>query len=292
MSEALAGTEAVAAGTSGVGAPAAGTGTGATAGGTGQRDRWRSRGLGLVLPALLLAAWAAAARTGLLPASLLPGPGVVLRTLAGMAADGSLGRDLRATGFRLGAGFGLGASAGIGLGGLVGAVPAARRMLDPTVQGLRSVPSIAWVPLFILWFGIFDTSRVLLIAVGVFFPVYLNLSAAVAGVDRRLLEVGRVHGMGPFERLRRIALPASLPGLLVGLRGGLGLGWMFVAAAELMGASEGLGFELEDGDQTGRPERIIAALIVFALCGKATDLLLVVAGRPLVSWQDTEGERR
>ena len=144
------------------------------------------------------------------------------------------------------------------------------------------------MPLFILWFGIFDASKILLIAVGVFFPVYLNLSAAIASVDRKLIEVGRVNHLRGVARLLRIQLPASLPGLLTGLRGGLGLGWMFVAAAELMGASDGLGFELMDGDQTGRPERVLAALLVFALCGKATDLALVALGRPFVAWQDTE----
>ena len=251
-----------------------------------------SRWVGALVPLLLGIGWIVEARAELVPVSLLPSPGTVFATLCAMIADGSLLRDLGATGRRLAAGFGLGAAVGIGLGALVGAAPVARRLLDPTVQALRSVPSIAWVPLFILWFGIFDLSKILLISVGVFFPIYLNLAAAIGSVDRRLLEVGRVHGFGAFGRLLRIQLPASLPGLLVGLRGGLGLGWMFVAAAELMGASDGLGFELMDGDQTGRPERVLAALLVFALCGKATDLALVAAGRPLVAWQDTESQAR
>jgi sulfonate transport system permease protein len=247
--------------------------------------------LGAVPPVLILAAWVAEARTGLLPASLMPSPWLVLQTLRDMVADGSLWRDLAATGTRLAAGFALGSAVAIVLGGLVGASSFARRLLDPTIQAARSVPSIAWVPLFILWFGIFDTSKILLIAVGVFFPVYLNLAAAIGSVDRKLIEVGRVHRLGIAARLWRIQVPASLPGLVTGLRGGLGLGWMFVAAAELMGASDGLGFELMDGDQTGRPERVLAALLVFALCGKATDLALVTLGRPLIAWQDTE-ERR
>ena len=255
---------------------------------------WRAgpmRAAGLLLPGLLLILWAFEARRGLVPTSLLPSPELVATTLLDMARSGDLARDLSATGSRLGLGMLAGVAAGLVLGGLVGAAPLARRLLDPLLQGLRSVPSIAWVPLFILWFGIFETSKVLLIAVGVFFPVYLNLAAGIAGCDRKLLEVGHVHGLGALARLLRIQIPASLPSLVVGLRGGLGLGWMFVAAAELMGASDGLGFELMDGEQTGRPERVLAALLMFALCGKATDLVLAAIGRTALAWQDTEAAR-
>ncbi len=251
----------------------------------------RDAPIGALLPIALTVAWVVEAHAALLPTSLLPPPLLVLLTLREMIADGTLARDLAATGTRLASGFVTGGLAGVVLGSVVGAIPLARRLLDPTIQALRSVPSIAWVPLFILWFGIFDLSKILLIAVGVFFPVYLNVAAAVAGTDRKLLEVGRVNGLGTGARMLRIQIPASLPGLVTGLRGGLGLGWMFVAAAELMGASDGLGFELMDGDQTGRPERVIATLLVFAVCGKATDLLLVSVSRPLIAWQDTERAR-
>ena len=115
-----------------------------------------------------------------------------------------------------------------------------RRLLDPTLQALRAIPSIAWVPLFVLWFGIFEGSKVTLIAVGVFFPVYLGVMGAIMSVDRKLVEVGRAFRLSDFEMVRRILLPAVLPAYVVSLRAGLGLGWMFVVAAELMGASEGL----------------------------------------------------
>jgi sulfonate transport system permease protein len=174
------------------------------------------------------------------------------------------------------------------LGGLCGASPRARALLDPLIQALRSVPSLAWVPLFILWLGIFESSKITLVAVGVFFPVYLNLLSGIANVDRKWLEVGRVHGFAAWRQLLRIQLPAALPAYVIGLRSGLGLGWMFVAAAELLGASSGLGFILDDGEQTGRPERVIAALLLFGLCGKLTDVALASAGRRLVAWQDIE----
>jgi sulfonate transport system permease protein len=164
-----------------------------------------------------------------------------------------------------------------------------RRLFDPTLQALRNIPSIAWTPLFILWFGIFESSKILMIAVGVFFPVYLTFAGAISSVDRKLVEVGRVYGFGKVTLIRRILLPAALPTYVIGLRGGLGLGWMFVVAAEFLGASQGLGYLLVDGQQTGRPALIIASIFMFALLGKLTDVLLSSAGARVSRWQDGYG---
>ncbi len=245
--------------------------------------RWT---VGLVVPVLLLAAWQATSATGLVPPAILPSPVLVMTTLAAMAQSGEMAQAVSATGMRMAFGFILGAGAATVLGGLCGASARVRALLDPLIQALRSVPSLVWVPLFILWLGIFEASKITLVAVGVFFPVYLNLVSGIANVDRKLLEVGRVHGFSTLGRLLRIQLPAALPAYVVGLRGGLGLGWMFVAAAELLGATNGLGFILDDGEQTGRPERVLAALLLFGLCGKLTDWVLASSGRKLVAWQD------
>ena len=171
-------------------------------------------------------------------------------------------------------GFGLGVVAGTLLGAISGYWGLARRLLDPTLQALRAMPSIAWVPLFILWLGIFETSKIALIAVGVFFPVYLGVMGAILSVDRKIVEVGRIFRLSGFAMVRRILLPAVLPAYVVALRVGLGLGWMFVVAAEFMGASEGLGYLLIDGQQLGKPAQIIAAILTFAVLGKITDGLL------------------
>ncbi len=226
------------------------------------------------------------ASTRLVSPDLLPAPSAVLRALSEMFRSGELTSNLVSSLRRLALGFCLGALLGTVLGTLTGGSLAARRLLDPTVQALRSVPSIAWVPPFILWFGIFEGSKIYLIALGAFFPVYLNLMAGIAGVDRKLIEVGRVLTLTRLQTITQILLPASLPAYIVGLRTGLGLGWMFVAAAELMGASDGLGFLLMDAEQTGRPERVIAAILLFALCGKATDMLVQAAGRRVAGWRD------
>jgi sulfonate transport system permease protein len=145
------------------------------------------------------------------------------------------------------------------------------------------------VPLFILWLGIFETSKVALIAVGVFFPVYLGVMGAILSVDRKIVEVGRTFRLSGPAMIRRILLPAVLPAYVVALRVGLGLGWMFVVAAEFMGASEGLGYLLIDGQQLGKPAQILAAIVIFAILGKTTDWLIEIAATPLLRWQDAFG---
>ena len=243
--------------------------------------------LGIILPAICVLSWQLVAFLGWVGADLLPSPIIVAQTIIGMARDGSLWLDIGATAQRLALGFLFGASAATFAGALTGASACCRRLLDPMLQGVRNVPSLAWVPLFIIWFGIYDTSKILLIAVGVFFPVYLNLMNGIAGVDRKLIEVGQVHGYSRLALLLRVQLPASLPAYLTGLRGGLGLGWMFVASAEMMGASTGLGFILTNGEEVGRPDQVIAAIVAFALLGKATDWVLAQGARRLTDWQDT-----
>jgi sulfonate transport system permease protein len=238
--------------------------------------------LGWVLPTSLLILWETLARVGYLPANWLPAPTVVARTIYELGVAGDLGKHLGVTVARVAVGFVLGASAGTFLGALTGYLPLARKLLDPMLQSFRSVPSIAWVPLFLLWLGIEETSKITLISVGAFFPVYLNLSVAVRHVDSKLVEIGRLYRLSSFDMVRRIILPAVLPEYIVGLRSGLGLAWMFVVAAELLGASSGLGYLMVDGQMTGRAAIIIASLFLFAVCGKLSDWMMNALGAKLL----------
>jgi sulfonate transport system permease protein len=257
-------------------------------GATRGRKAWLRGGLiGLLLPAALLLLWEVIARAQLVQANLLPPPSAVAATVWRLARSGELASHIEISLLRVALGFVLGAAAATVLGAASGYSEAFRRIVDPTIQGLRSIPSIAWVPLFILWLGIFEASKVTLIAVGAFFPVYLNLVSGIQQVDRKLVEVGRIYGFTGFALVRRVLLPATLPSYVTGLRGGLGLAWMFLVAAEFMGASEGLGFLLVDGQQTGRPALIIGSIILFAILGKLSDLALANIGQRFLSWQDS-----
>ena len=243
--------------------------------------------LGLVLPVALALLWELAAARGWIARRLLPPPTAIVAQLHELALTGELARHLEANLRRVALGFALGVGVATLLGSVTGTFEPLRRLLDPTVQALRAVPSIARVPLFVLWFGIFETPKVLLIAVGAFFPVYLALEAGIRGVVRKLVEVGRVYHLGSLAMIGRILLPAALPAWLTGVRGGLGLAWMFVIAAELMGASEGLGYLLIDGQMSGNAAIILGALLLFAVLGKTSDALLVASTRRLVAWQDS-----
>ena len=248
--------------------------------------RYARPALGLVLPLMLALGWEAVVHLGWSNGRLVPPPSKVVATIVALAQSGELTRHILATLSRVAAGFAFGVVAGTAFGAISGYWVLARQLLDPTIQALRAIPSIAWVPLFILWLGIFETSKVALIAVGVFFPVYLGVMGAILAVDRKIVEVGRIFRLSGPAMIRRILLPAVLPAYVVALRVGLGLGWMFVVAAEFMGASEGLGYLLIDGQQLGKPAQIVAAIVIFAILGKTTDWLIEVASAPLLRWQD------
>src|SRR5579871_2344384 len=247
--------------------------------------------LGLLLPLGFALGWEIMVWLGWSSGRLVPPPSRVFATIAELAKTGELATHIEATLTRVGVGFALGVIAGTILGAICGYWELAKRLLDPTVQALRAIPSLAWVPLFILWLGIFETSKVALIAVGVFFPVYLGVMGAILSVDRKIVEVGRAFRLSGPAMIRRILLPAVLPAYVVALRVGLGLGWMFVVAAELIGASEGLGYLLLDGQQLGKPAQILAAIVVFAVLGKATDWLIEISTAPLLRWQDAFGKQ-
>ena len=255
-------------------------------------ERFARLFLGLALPLVLALLWEAAVEAGLSDGRLVPPPSVIWRTLVDLARTGELQRHVLATVLRVAAGFALGTAAATLIAAIAGYWELVRRLIDPTLQGLRAVPSIAWIPLFILWLGIFETSKVALIAAGVFFPIYLGLLGAILSVDRKIVEVGWVFRLSGPAMVRRILLPAVLPAYVVSLRAGLGLGWMFVIAAEFMGASEGLGYLLIDGQQLGKPAEIVAAIITFAVLGKLTDAILAAAAAPFLRWEDAFGARR
>lgn len=255
-------------------------------------SRFSDRGIGLILPIILLLAWELCSRTGVFPPNLLPAPSTVALTLWSLLISGELFAHIGTTLYRVFLGFFLGGLAATILGALTGYSRLAHDLLDPLLQSLRNIPSLAWVPLFILWMGIYESSKIALIAVGVFFPVYLNLMSGIQQVDRKLVEVGQVYRLKQWQLIWRVFLPATLPAYLVGLRSGLGLGWMFVVAAEIMGASRGLGFLLVDGQTTSRPDMIIASILLFALLGKWTDALIVLLSKRLLYWQDSYGLQR
>ncbi|WP_122560034.1 ABC transporter permease [Pseudomonas viridiflava] len=247
--------------------------------------RHKTLGKGLVLPALIIVFLELVVRIGWLPSYQMPAPSEILMTL-GDLAEGSLWKHIGASLLRVLSGFAIGASLALLFAAWVGLSREAEAYLEPTFAGLRSIPSLAWVPLLLLWLGIGETSKIVLIAIGAFFPVYLNGVAAIRGIDRKLVEVGQMYGFSRYRLTRRILLPAALPGLFTGLRSGMSLAWMFLVAAELIAATKGLGYLLSDGRETSRPDIVLAAIVVLAGLGKLSDGLLARLERRFLRWRD------
>jgi sulfonate transport system permease protein len=171
-------------------------------------------------------------------------------------------------------GFAIGATLGLIFGAIVGLARVWDFFFGPTFGAIRAVPSLAWVPLLLLWLKIGEESKITLIAIGAFFPVYTTVAAALRHVDKQLVEAGRAFGLSGYQLFRTVQLPAVVPSVISGLRLALAQSWLFLVAAELIASSAGLGFLLLDSQNNGRTDRVILAIILLAIFGKTTDALL------------------
>jgi len=242
--------------------------------------------LAFALPAALAAAWFLVTSVGGIKSYQLASPADVWRELVTLGSDGLLWKNLAASLQRVAIGFSVALGAAIVLATAVGLSRPLERALDPTLQAIRSIPSLAWVPLLLLWLGIGETPKITLIAIGAFFPIYVNLVSGIHNVDRKLVEVGNVLGLGRFDLARRIVLPAALPSLLVGARIGLTQAWLFLVAAELIASTRGLGFMLTEGQQIARTDEILTAILLLALCGKFSESIMRAIEARLTRWTD------
>ena len=238
--------------------------------------------VGLLLPLLLLALWQWVTSTGIVASYQLPSPASVWDAAVDLAERNLLGPYVAISTQRVLIGFAIGSAIGLLLGAVVGLSRLGDALLAPTLGAIRAVPSLAWVPLLILWMKIGEDSKITLIAIGAFFPVYTTVAAALRHVDRHLVEVGRAYGLRGVRLFSSVQLPAVLPSVVSGLRLALAQSWLFLVAAELIASSMGLGFLLVDSGNNGRVDRIILAIILLALLGKLTDSLIGLAEKYLL----------
>ena len=238
---------------------------------------WARVALGLVVPVLLLGLWQLVSVLGVFSAVQLPSPGAVLTSAADLIERGELGTHIAISTQRVLTGFALGAALGLVLGALLGLSRLADVLLGPLFGAVRAVPSLALVPLLILWMGIGEDSKVTLITIGAFFPVFTTVSLALRHVDKNLVEAARAFGLNGIKLLTTVQLPAVVPAVFSGLRLALAQSWLFLVAAELIASSMGLGFLLTDSQNNGRTDRMFLAIVLLAVIGKTTDALLGVA---------------
>lgn len=236
---------------------------------------------GALLPLAILLGWWIVTAAHLVPAYRLPAPGDVLAAAVDLARRGLLYTDIAISVQRVLIGFVLGSVIGLLLGSVIGLSRLGRVLLSPTITALRAIPSLAWLPLLLLYLGIFEPPKVVLITIGATFPVLTSLAGALRHVDPHLVELGRAFGLKRVRLLTTVQLPAVLPALVSGLRLALAQSWLFLVAAELLNSSIGLGFLLEDSGQNGRVDRVFLAILLLALLGTVSDALVGVLERRL-----------
>ncbi|EPF83382.1 ABC transporter permease [Acinetobacter gyllenbergii] len=240
----------------------------------------------LLIPILLLILCEFLVRNGYIEAYLLPAPSSLWQSFWDLAQSDLLQHIYIST-WRVLIGFALGSGLALIFAVWVGLSKEVEAYLEPSFSALKSIPSLAWIPLLLLWLGIDESSKITLIAIGAFFPTYTNTVAAIHNVDRKLIEVGKVYHLNALQRVISIVLPAASSGILTGLRNSLSLSWMFMIAAELIAATQGIGYLLSDGRETSRPDIVIIAIILLALLGKISDTLMKRLENRLLRWRDS-----
>jgi NitT/TauT family transport system permease protein len=257
-------------------------------------------GLGLIVPAAVLGFWQAVVSASLFPSALIPGPLTVLKTAEVwlgtrhtpvMFYSGHMFSDISATLVRVLVGFALASVAGVALGTAIGVSRLVDGLLSPLLRILGPIPPITWIPVAIVIFGIGQDANFALTFVGAVFPVVAATAVAVSGVGRDLLRAGRMMGDGRAGLIWHVVLPSAFPGIVGGLRIGLGLSWMMAVTSEMLAVHSGLGYTLWNAYNYLDYPAVFAAMIVTGICGLLTDALLLAATRPATRWHAETGVR-
>jgi sulfonate transport system permease protein len=237
-----------------------------------------------LLPAAVLLGWEAAAAGDLVSTRFLPAPSDVLAAGCRLALSGELLTNIQVSFARAAAGFLVGGGIGFALGLANGLSALSERLTDTTLQMIRNVPHLALIPLVILWFGIEEEAKLFLVALGVFFPVYVNTLHGIRSVDPQLIEMGRIYGMSPPTLFRRVIMPGALPSIFVGLRYALGIMWLTLIVAETISASSGIGYMAMQAREFMLVDIVVLAILIYALLGKAADSLTRLLERVFLAW--------
>jgi sulfonate transport system permease protein len=237
-----------------------------------------------LLPVTLVLSWQAAAQLGWLSTRILPAPLDVLKVGVQLASTGELYHHFLASLKRAVVGLLIGGSIGFLLGFITGMSKLAQNLLDSPIQMVRNVPLLALIPLVILWFGIGEEGKLFIVALAVFFPIYLNTFHGLRSVDKDLIEMGRTYGLDKFALFREVILPGALPSILVGLRMSLGYMWLFLVVAETISANEGIGYMTMNAREFLQTDVMVLGIAIYALLGKSSDVLAGLLERHWLKW--------
>ena len=243
-----------------------------------------------IVPCVILLAWQAASQFGVLADQVMPAPIAVVEAAWRVTRSGELLRDIWVSASRAFAGFAIGGGIGFGLGMLNGLSGVSEKLTDSTLQMVRNIPHLALIPLVILWFGIGEEAKLFLVALGVFFPIYVNTLHGVRSVDRQLLEMGRAYGMSERAIFWRVVFPGALPSIFVGLRYGLGIMWLTLIVAETISASSGIGFMAMNAREFMMVDVVVVSILIYAALGKLADSVTRLLERTCLSWNPIYAE--
>ncbi|MDV7211258.1 ABC transporter permease [Azotobacter beijerinckii] len=239
----------------------------------------------LASPLAILLLWELASQTGLLPVRVIAAPSAIGETFWALLASGELGRHLAVSLQRAVSGLAI----GVGIGTLAALISGLSRrgefVLDSPMQMLRTVPSLALVPLFILWFGIGEFTKIALIVMGTTFPVYLNLFAGIRNIDPKLVEAAHTLGLNRRELIWHVILPGALPSFFVGLRYSLGISWLALVFVEQINATAGIGYLASDARDFMRTDVIVICLLIYSVLGLLIDGLIRTLERFALAWR-------
>jgi sulfonate transport system permease protein len=236
------------------------------------------------LPILLLVIWQLSVSAGLLSTRILPAPSAVIEAGVNLVSSGEIWTHLAISGWRAGIGFAIGGGIGLTLGFITGLSKWGERLLDSSVQMIRNVPHLALIPLVILWFGIDETAKVFLVALGTLFPIYLNTYHGIRNIDPALVEMSRSYGLSGFGLFWHVILPGAMPSILVGVRFALGFMWLTLIVAETISASSGIGYLAMNAREFLQTDVVVLAIVLYAILGKLADLAARGLERVCLRW--------
>jgi sulfonate transport system permease protein len=237
-----------------------------------------------VVPVGLIALWQIASSLGWLSTRVLPAPSEVLKAAWALTVSGELWTHVKVSAGRALAGLAIGGGLGLAFGLLTGSVRFFETLLDSTIQMVRNIPALALIPLVILWFGIDETAKLFLIAVSVFFPIYINTFHGIRNVDPGLIEMGRTYGLSRWQLYREVILPGALSSILVGLRFSLGLMWVILIVAETISAQSGIGYLTMNAREFLQTDVVLVGILLYALLGKLADVFARGLERYWLRW--------
>jgi sulfonate transport system permease protein len=237
-----------------------------------------------LVPLSLVIVWQVLVQTGAISTRVLPTPTAVIAAGLRLAGTGELFRHVAISSGRASLGFLIGGVIGLGLGLLNGLFPIAEKSLDTSIQMIRNIPHLALIPLVILWFGIGDEARLFLVALGVFFPIYINTFHGIRSVEPGLIEMGKVYGLNSQELLWQIVLPGALSSILVGIRFALGIMWITLIVAETIAADSGIGYMAMNAREFLQTDVVVLSIILYALLGKLADSIARFLESKWLAW--------